>query len=102
MIKKNWAINSEEDMSNKFSDRELLIRIDERQKTIVKKLAEMSLVLLGKVDRDEEYERMCEKVQKMWDKWNLAVGYMVGAGVVGGLASKLLSGFASSAMAMFK
>lgn len=89
-------------MSKPVTDRELLIRIDERQREMIKRLSEVCKVLDHKVDYDNDYKEMEEKVNKMWDKWNLAIGYMVGAGVVGGVASKLLSGLASTVMAAFR
>jgi len=94
---KNYLSNMSE-----ISDRELLFRVDERLKLMSKKLDDMCRVINKKVDRDDDYKEMVDRVNKMWDKWNLAIGYMMGAGIVGGVSSKLLTGFVTSVMAAFK
>lgn len=69
-----------------MTNKELLIRLDERQKTIFNKLGDIEKKLNGKVDHDEDYAEMKNKVTKLWDWKNKVEGK---AAVLGALAGAI-------------
>ena len=74
-----------------MTQKELLIRIDERQRTIFKKLGDIEKKLNGKVDHDEEYALMKNRVNKLWDWKNRIEGKAVVLGALaGGVAAFVL------------
>lgn len=60
------------------TQRELLIRIDERQKSIENRLKTIEQALIN----PNEHLELMEKVDKLWDWKNKIVGYAVGASAV--------------------
>lgn len=70
-----------------FTNKELLIRIDERQQAMYKRVATIEDCLTKKVET-KDFSEYCEKVEKLWDERNRLVGLILGAGTAGGLASK--------------
>ena len=77
-------------MTKKLTDHDLLIRIDERQVSISRKITDLCDILKFKVNNDEEYKEMVRKVDNLWDSKNKMIGWMVGAGASGGLISTLI------------
>ena len=74
---------AKQDLTNK----ELLVRIDERQQAIYQRVAAIEDILNKKVDLDE-FSEYCRKVERLWDERNRLAGLILGAGMAGGLASK--------------
>lgn len=54
------------------------------------------------VKNDDEYKELKNKVDSLWDSKNKLIGYMLGAGISGGLIGSLLKGIASGVLAMIK
>lgn len=92
------------DMTNK----DLLVRIDERQKQIIKEIEAINCKLDKKLDKAEFAEfctsdfmpvqKKTEEHEKNWNRmFGYGVGVAVGGGAVGGLVSKavtaVLAGF---------
>ena len=76
-------------MSN-FTNKELLVRIDERQQQIMREIKDMKRSLQGKVANDDDYKDMKEKVYDLWD-WKtkvIAQVTIVGA-IIGALAGMI-------------
>lgn len=71
----------------KLTNKELLIRIDERQRRMMQDVQELKENLLTKVTDDKEYQEMKRKVDLMWDNWNKLKGYLVAAALGGGIAT---------------
>jgi predicted nucleic acid-binding Zn-ribbon protein len=72
-----------------MSQRELLIRIDERQKnmgqdiqTLNEKMESINNTLLGKVENNVEYHEMKAKVDTIWDWKNKVMGYVAAISLV--------------------
>jgi len=61
---------------NRVEDRELLVRIDERQHALLQSMNRIELAMLSKVDNDQDYKEMKAKVAAMWDLKNRAMGYV--------------------------
>ena len=75
--------------TSKFTSRELLIRIDERQKSILLRLGLFEELLKLKVDIID-LKPYADKTDKMWDDRNKVIGWMIGAGISGGGAAILV------------
>jgi len=73
-----------------FTSRELLIRIDERQQQICREIKEIKESLLKKVDLDEDYEEMKDRVSQLWDWKNRVLGWATAAGAIASIAYNLL------------
>jgi hypothetical protein len=65
-----------------FTQKELLIRIDERQRQMATDLGELKTLLCDKVDDGSEYQTMKQRVNELWDFKNRALGYAAGAGAI--------------------
>lgn len=62
--------------NNNFTQRELLYRIDERQKQLLKEVMDIKKALQGKVDNDSKYQDMVYKFSIIWDKYNSIKGFV--------------------------
>lgn len=80
------------------SDNKLLIRIDERQKEMSKKIDSISLNLVNKVDCSD-FEDFKKKVAIMWDDRNRVIGWLLACGVIGGTTGALIKQFVSGVLA---
>jgi hypothetical protein len=76
-----------------LSNKELLIRIDERQRRILNDISDIKRTLNGKVDNDESYGEMREKVETLWDMKNKLIGYAAGSGAVASLVFEIVKGY---------
>lgn len=86
-----------------FTDHDLLLRIDERQQIIKAKVASIEESLDGVVKNcDEDYQEMKNKVDSMWDSKNKMIGWFLGSGIAGGMASTLIGDLVKSVYAMLK
>ena len=74
---------------SQMKDRELLIRIDERQAGMSKKIANLCDTLSLKVNNDEKYKEMVGKVDNLWDSKNKVIGWLIGSAGIGGIAGAL-------------
>jgi hypothetical protein len=92
----------------KKSNKELLIRIDERQKAIMKEVENIHKKLDSKLDCIDfdkflinDFKDIKDKTEEHEKNWNRLVGYMLGSGLVGGTAGvgivKLISGLSALA-----
>jgi hypothetical protein len=54
------------------------------------------------VKNDDDYKEMENKVDTLWDIKNKLIGYMLGAGISGGVIGSLLKGIATDVIAMLK
>ena len=54
------------------------------------------------VKNDNDYKNMKDKVDTLWDIKNKLIGYMLGAGISGGIIGSLLKGIATDVIAMLK
>ena len=54
------------------------------------------------VKNDNDYKEMKDKVDTLWDIKNKLIGYMLGAGISGGVIGSLLKGIATDVIAMLK
>lgn len=80
-------------MTNKngnTTNKELLIRIDERQKRISKDIKRLNGGLAHKVSDDDDYKDLKLRVTKLWDWRNRTMGYAAGAGAVAGLVFNIV------------
>lgn len=75
---------------NNFTNKELLIRIDERQQNLCKEVAEIKKILSEKVDFDEEYKEMARRVNELWDWRNKVLGMATMAGAATSLVFNLV------------
>lgn len=90
------------DMStkSKTSDRELLIRIDERQQIIKAKVEGIEKCVARAVTIDnDEYKEMKARVDNLWDSKNKMIGWMIGAGAAGGSIVTILRTIATDVLA---
>lgn len=88
-------------MTSKLSDHDLLLRIDERQYSMVTQLNTMNKKLECVVINDDDYKVLVGKVNSMWDSKNKLIGWMLGAGVAGGGISAMLNGIVKDVLANF-
>jgi len=54
------------------------------------------------VKNDDEYKEMKNKVDDLWDSKNRMIGWLLGAGIVGGATSSVLQDIIKSVLAMTK
>lgn len=54
------------------------------------------------VKNDSDYKELKMKVDSLWDSKNKLVGWMLGAGISGGVIGSLLKGIATDVIAMLK
>jgi hypothetical protein len=80
---------------------DLLIRIDERQKEMSKDILSIKQNIDCKVDNDNVYEARGKKIDTLWDDRNKVIGYLMGAGVIGGVTSNILGGLVKTIFAQF-
>ena len=76
--------------TNGLSNKDLLIRIDERQQQIRCDITEIKKELCKKVPDDDDYHLMKKKVDKLWDFKNKTVGYAACAGGTASLIFEIL------------
>ena len=86
-------------MPDTLSGHELLIRIDERVKTMYLKMDSLCSRMEKKVDDDSDYQAMEKKVDSLWDMKNKLVGWAIGVGVVSGTTVTLLKDLVSKVFA---
>jgi hypothetical protein len=75
------------------TNKELLVRIDERQKFVLKEIAEINKKLDTKLDckefdefKADDFRPVKDKGEKHEKNWDRFLGYMFGSGIVGGTA----------------
>ena len=71
-------------------DRELLIRIDERQKAMTDSLARIELTMTSKVDNNQDYKDLVNKVTAMWDLKNKTMGIIAAWSAIIAIASAVI------------
>lgn len=76
----------------------LLIRIDERQKEMSKKLDEISDGLGKKLDC-KEFEAFKEKINTLWDERNKLIGLLLACGIIGGTTGAFVKQVVTSVFA---
>ena len=86
--------------TSEMTTRELLIRVDERQANISKKLNDLKILLDSKADTSD-LDPYCKKVDTLWDERNRVLGWIVGAGLLGGGVSQVLSSLVKVVLAKF-
>ena len=74
----------------KETNETLLIRIDERQKEVLHKVQNIETEMKTTVKEDENFKNLNNKVKTLWDDRNKIIGWVVGAGVVGGSTANLI------------
>ena len=72
--------------TNGKTNKELLIRIDERQQQILKDVSAIKKQLSSKVDNDEDYAEVKHRVEGLWDWRNKVLGTTVIIGAAAGAA----------------
>lgn len=86
--------------NNELTNKDLLIRIDERQKYILKVISAFQVALSLKVDKDD-FDPYAKKIDKIWDERNRIIGYIVGGGLAGGAISQVLGSALKAVLAYF-
>lgn len=86
--------------SNGLSNKDLLVRIDERQQAVLKHLEDIDRALTFKVDV-EDFKPYCEKTNRLWDDRNRIIGWIIGGGLAGGAISQVLGSAVKAIMASF-
>ena len=86
-------------MPKKLTDHDLLIRIDERQANMSKKITDLCEKLDKKVDDDKEYREMVGKVDNLWDLKHKMIGLMIGSGITGGTLVTVVKGLVDGVLA---
>ncbi|MDD5015883.1 MAG: hypothetical protein PHW73_12450 [Atribacterota bacterium] len=86
-------------MPNTPSVSKLLIRIDERVKKIMSEMREIKHCLESTVKNDEEYREIKTKVERLWDDRNRMIGWMLGAGLVGGTTGSIFKSLVETVLA---
>ena len=76
--------------------------IANKVETIKETVVEIKQKLNCMVPNDSEYKELKFKVDNLWDSKNKLVGWLLGAGVIGGTASNLLSSLVKTVMAAIK
>jgi len=79
--------------NNNFTNKELLIRIDERQKNLLNEVVNIKDSLNNKVNNDEEYSQIKTKVNSLWDFKNRFLGYSAGAGAGAAIVFEVIKSF---------
>ena len=96
-------LNQRNNMSTKtVGDRELLIRIDERQSNMMDKMTTLNKKMDTMVPNDDEYKETKAKVDSLWDSKNKMIGWLLGSGVVGGSVSVALQNIVKIVFASMK
>jgi hypothetical protein len=72
-------------------DRELLIRMDERQQSLLQSISELKLMLVNKVDNGPEYKELVAQNKVMWDLKNKAAGYIATITIAIGIVVTLVT-----------
>ena len=78
---------------------ELLIRIDERVKSMSINMDDLCTQVDKKVSNDDDYQDIVKKVNNLWDMKNRMIGWMVGAGIAGGTTVTLLKDLVDKVLA---
>lgn len=73
-----------------MTQRELIIRMDERLKQLQEDVGKLTMTLLSKVNDDQSYKDTVTKVNKMWDDRNKLVGYIAAASLGFSILVKLI------------
>ena len=76
--------------------------IANKVETIKENVMEIKQKLNCMVPNDSEYKELKLKVDTLWDIKNKLIGYMLGAGISGGVIGSLLKGIATDVIAMLK
>jgi hypothetical protein len=84
------------------TDNKLLVRIDERQKKMSSDIADIKTKLECTVPDNADYKDMKEKVYKLWDERNKLIGWLLGAGIVGGTTGSIINNFIKTVLATIK
>ena len=77
-----------------ITQRELLIRIDERQKQMSLDIKILKDNLEKRVPLDNDYLDICKKVNNLWDWKNKTMGYAAGAGAIASIVFNLFQRYA--------
>ena len=72
------------------TERELLIRIDERQKSMNESIIRIESNMSSKVDNNQDYKDMVLRVSTMWDLKNRTMGYASALSAVIAVAATLI------------
>ena len=72
------------------TNKDLLIRIDERQQRVLEDIIAIKNNLERKVNNDDEFKTMKEKVDKLWDFKNKMLGYGAGAGAIASIVINVI------------
>jgi len=78
---------------------ELLIRIDERVKSMSINMDDLCTQVDKKVSNDDDYQDIVKKVNNLWDMKNRMIGWMVGAGIASGTTVTLLKDLVDKVLA---
>lgn len=70
--------------SKDLTNKELLIRIDERQQGLTHKIEDICNKMEGKVDI-EDFKPYKVKTEALWDNQNKAIGWVIAGATGGGL-----------------
>ena len=82
---------------------EISIALLKKDITYIKKgIDDINSSLNCMVKNDDEYKELKFKVDNLWDSKNKLVGWMLGAGISGGVIGSLLKGIATDVIAMLK
>lgn len=79
----------------------LLIRIDERQKAMSDKIDVIDAKMKCFVMNDDEFKDLKGKMKTLWDERNKLIGWMMGAGVIGGSVSVIAQTLVKTIQAKF-
>jgi len=77
------------------TDNKLLIRIDERQIKMSEDIDEIKKSLDCTVKNNDDFKAFKKKVDTLWDERNKLLGWMMGAGLVGGVTGSFLKNLVS-------
>jgi|GEM_PF-6656574 len=78
---------------NNFTNKELLYRIDERQRSMARDFKDVKTSLEKKVDDDEAYQEQRTKVNTLWDMRNKILGYAAATGLLGSMVYQFATRF---------
>lgn len=76
-----------------LTQKELLIRIDERQKNILDEIRQIKDNQKDFVIDDEQHKDLIKKVNILWDMRNKIFGYSAAMGAIGALVFQLILKF---------
>jgi len=86
-------------MPSTLTGHDLLIRIDERVKSMSLSMKSLCSQMDEKVNDDIDYKEMVSKVNNLWDIKQRMIGWMIGAGVAGGTTVTLLKDIVEKVLA---